>query len=479
MSETGQPNGHSKYAWQQTARKGLPKRSGQERVADFLEIYGTYDEATAREQASRCIQCPSPSCVTGCPLCNPIPEWMLLTAEGRFLEAAAVLGSATNMAEICARLCPSEHWCEQNCLLDSVSEAVPIQALEQFLTEYAFANEQVDVSTAPPNGLKVAIVGSGPGCLSCAEELAKTGYATTVFDSALVPGGLLVNGTPAFKLDQSILQRRIEILKKRGVIFRLGTKFWEEITLGQLLADYDAVYLGLDSRKARALKIPGSDLDGVVQALPFLLQQNACASLQAAPVAARGKRVMVLGGGDTAIDCLRAAIRYGAREAIGVYRRGEADMPGNRRDYQNAVEEGAKFVFCAAPTAVLGDERGHVKGVRFVRTELGTTEEGGPRPFLIQPGTEFDLDAEYVVAALGFEAMPLPRSGEFSELAVNEWGGLIVNEHQATSIPRVFAGGEIVNGLSPVLHTVRDGRKAAAGIQALLKAARTSDSARA
>ena len=477
MSETGPLNANSKFAWLQTARKGLPRRSGRERVADFLEIYGSYDEATAREQASRCVQCPNPSCVTGCPLCNPIPEWMLLTAEGRFLEAATVLGSATNMAEICARLCPSEQLCEHACLLDSVSEPVPIQALEQFLMDYAFAQGRVDASTAPPNGMKVAVVGSGPGCLSCAEDLAKAGYAATILDSALVPGGLLVNGMPAFKLDQSILKRRLEILKQRGVKFRLGARLWEEVTLSQLLADFDAVYLGLDSRKARALAIPGIDLQGVVQALPFLLQQADSINPRA-PVEASGHRVMVLGGGDTAIDCLRAAIRYGAREAIGVCRRGEADMPCNRREYRNAVEEGARFVFCAAPTAVLGDERGHVKGVRFVRTDLGTTEDGGPRPFLIQPGTEFDLDADYVVPAVGFEAMPLPQSGDFRELAVNEWGRLTVDEHQATSIPRVFAGGDIVNGPSPVLHTVRDGRKAAAGIEALLKAARTPRSAR-
>src|SRR6516162_4352729 len=222
MSNTDLKNLNSKYAWRELAQQGLPKRSAAERAADFLEIYGLYDEATAREQASRCIQCPNPGCVGGCPLCNPIPQWMLLTAEGRFLEAAAVLGSVTNMAEICARVCPSEHLCEGACLLESVSEPVSIQAIEQFLVEYAFAHGQVDTSTAAPNGMKVAVVGSGPGALACAEELAKKGYAVTVFDSALVPGGLLVNGTPAFKLDKSLVQRRIELLRKRGVVFQLG-----------------------------------------------------------------------------------------------------------------------------------------------------------------------------------------------------------------------------------------------------------------
>src|SRR3974390_990813 len=208
MSNTDLKNLNSKYAWSELAQQGPPKRSATERAADFLEIYGLYDEATAREQASRCIQCPNPTCVTGSPLCNPIPQWMQLTAEGRFLEAAAILGSVTNMAEICARVCPTDRLCEGSCILNGVSEPVSIGAIEQFLSEYAFAHGHIDGSTAPPNGLRVAVVGSGPGGLACADELARRGYAITVFDSALVPGGLLVNGTPSFKVEQTICQRR-------------------------------------------------------------------------------------------------------------------------------------------------------------------------------------------------------------------------------------------------------------------------------
>ena len=265
MSETPVPSLNPKHAWRELAHKGLPKRSAAERVADFLEIYGLYDEATAREQASRCIQCPNPSCVTGCPLCNPIPEWMLLTAEGRFLEAAAVLGSATNMAEICARVCPTDRLCEGS-FMNGVSEPISIGAIEQFLGEYAFAHGHADVSTAPPNGRRVAVVGSGPGGLACADELAKQGYAVTVMDSALVPGGLLVNGTPAFRVEKSIVQRRIEILQKRGVVFQLGVKLNGDLTLGQLRREFDAVFLGFDSRKARTLDVPGAELRGVIQA---------------------------------------------------------------------------------------------------------------------------------------------------------------------------------------------------------------------
>jgi glutamate synthase (NADPH) small chain len=468
MSDVGSHNLGSKYAWRELARKGLPKRSTPERIADFLEIYGLYDEATAREQASRCIQCPNPSCVGGCPLCNPIPEWMSLTAEGRFLDAASVLGSTSNMAEICARACPSDRLCEGTCILNGMSEPVPIRAIEQFLSEYAFSHGLVDATTAPPNGLRVAVVGSGPGGLACAEDLARKGYAVTVFDSALVPGGLLVNGLPAFKVERSVVQRRIEILMKRGVTFRLGTTINQNLTLGELQTGFDAVFLGFDSRKARPLNIPGADLPGVVQPLPFILHKTSPLPLDIPQLDVPGARVAVLGAGDTAMDCLRTAIRCGAREATCIYRRDEADMPCSRDEYDNAVEEGARFIFRATPVAVLSNDRGHVRGLRLIRTELGLTDSEGPRPFLIQPGSEFELEADWVVPALGFDPLPCPHTEDFSELAVNDWGGLIVDGNQMTSIPGVFAGGDIVRGPSLVLHAVRDARRAASAIHTFL-----------
>ncbi len=472
MSKTVSQQPNSKYAWRELAHKGLPKRSASERVADFLEIYGLYDEATAREQASRCIQCPNPTCVTGCPLCNPIPQWMLLTAEGRFLEAAAVLGTATNMAEICARVCPTDRLCEGSCILNGVSEPVSIGAIEQFLAEYAFAHGQVDASTAPPNGQRVAVVGSGPGGLACADELARRGYAVTIFDSALVPGGLFVNGTPAFKVERSIVQRRIEVLRKRGVTFRLGVKLEENLTFGELRSGFDAVFLGFDSRKARPLEIPGAELQGVIQALPFILQKTTPVPLELPPIEVASKRVLVVGAGDTAMDCLRTAIRCGARDTVCVYRRDEADMPCTFQEYENAREEGARFVFQAAPVAVLGNDQGQVTGLRLVRTELGLMESIGRRPFLVRPGSEFDLAADLIVLALGFDPLPCTHSGDFNDLAVNEWGGIIVDSNQMTSIPGVFAGGDIVHGPSLVLHAVRDARRAAAQIHSYLSARR-------
>lgn len=468
MSNAGSTNLNSKYAWRELAGHGLPKRSATERAADFLEIYGLFDEQTAREQASRCIQCPNPTCVAGCPLCNPIPEWMLLTAEGRFLEAAALLGSATNMAEICARVCPSDHLCEGACLLEAISEPVAIQALEQFLLDYAFAHAQVDTATAPPNGLKAAVVGSGAAGLACAEELAKKGFAVTVLDSALIPGGLLVNGTPAFKVDRSLVQRRLDLLQKRGVVFKLGVRLWEELTLGELKAQFDAIFLGWDSRRARPLDLPGAQLKGVVPALPFLIQKNTPLPLDLPPIEVSGKCVVVIGAGDTAMDCLRAAIRYGAQEVVCVYRRAEADMPCSRREYENAREEGARFQFCVSPVAILGNQSGEVRGLRLLRTEMLTAGGARPRPFYPRAHTEFEMAADCVIPALGFAPLPCPHKGDFEPLAINDWGGLIVDHNQMTNIPGVFAGGDLVRGPSHILHAVRDGRRAAAQIHQYL-----------
>ena len=457
-------------AWREIDRVDPPKRSASERATDFHEIYSLLDEATVRAQASRCIQCPQPSCREGCPLANRIPDWLALAAEGKFLEAAEISQSTSNMPEICSRVCPQEKLCEGSCILVGHAEPICIGAIEKFINEYAFAHGDDLVKAPPANGRRVALVGSGPGSLACADELAKRGYAVTIFDSALVPGGLLVNGTPAFKMERSIIQRRIEILQKRGVVFRLGVKLGESLTFGQLRKGFDAVFLGFDSRKAKPLKIPGADLQGVTQALPFILQKITSVPLDLPPIEVSGKRVLVLGAGDTAMDCLRTAIRYGAHEAICVYRRDEADMPCGLREYKNAREEGARFVFQAAPVAVLGNDQRQVTGLRLVRTELGLMESIGPRPFLIRAGSEFDMGADLVVLALGFDPEPCPHSGDFADLAVNDWGGITVDGSQMTSIPGVFAGGDIVRGPSMVLHAVRDARRAATQIHSYLAA---------
>ncbi len=459
-----------KFAWRHLAQQGLPKRSAVERVADFLEIHGPYDEATAREQASRCIQCAEPTCVSGCPLSSPIPEWMALTAEGRFLEAASLLHTEMPMPEICARVCPSEVGCEGTCILSGQAEPVSIGAIERFLGEYAFAHQAVNDQPAALNGWRVAVVGSGPAGLTCADELAQRGYTVTIFDAELVPGGLLINGIPAFKLEKSVVQRRVHLLQKRGVVFRLGVAIGEDITLGELRTGYDAVFRGFDAWKARLLDLPGSDLAGVVQALPFILHKTTSLTNHLPAIDVSGKRVVVLGGGDTAMDCLRTAIRCGAHETVAVYRRDEASLPCGRHEYENAVEEGVQFVFQAAPVEFLGNDEGRVTGLRLIRTQLENPDSTGRKGFIPQPGTEFEMAADWVFLALGFDPEPFRHWDEFSTLGRNPSGGIVVDAHQMTPIPGVFAGGDIVRGTSLVVHTVRDARQAAVGIDDYLKA---------
>jgi glutamate synthase (NADPH/NADH) small chain len=470
MSNTPAHPVTAKRAWCDVERAGLPARSAADRLADFLEIYGPYDEATAREQASRCLACPEPACVAGCPLGNRIPEWMQLTAEGHFLEAAAVSCSTSNLPELCARLCAQDHLCEGACILNGKAEPVSIGAIEQFIQEYAFAHGAADATVLPPNGRRVAVAGAGPGGLACADELARRGYTVTVFDAGLVPGGLLVDGIPAFKLEKSIVQRRVEILRKRGVAFRLGVTVGRDVTLGELHASFDAVYLALAARQARPLHLPGADLPGVVQALPFIAQKNADLSLETSSIDVAGKRVLVVGGGDTAMDCLRTALRSGAREAVGVYRRDEASLPCSRRDFTNAVEEGARFVFQAAPVAVLGDGSGRVSALRVARTEPGAVEESGRRAFAPVPGTEFDLPADFVLLALGFDPLPFRHWAEYSAQETGAGGVIRVDDQQMTGVAGVFAGGDLVRGPCLVAHTCRDGRKAALGIDRYLTA---------
>lgn len=459
-----------KYAWSAIRRAAPPKRSAEERVCDFNEIYSVFDEATVRAQASRCIQCPNPLCAQGCPLNNRIPEWLALTAQGQFIEAAAVSRSTSNMPEICSRVCPQERLCEGACILNTKTDPVAIGAIERFINDYAFAHNVVDAISAPSNGVAVAVIGSGPGGLSCADELARLGYDVTVFESLLVPGGLLVNGIPAFKLEKHIVERRVDLLSKRGVKFRLGVQVGAEISLAELQRTFSAIFLGIGAQRPKPLDVPGGQLQNIVAALAFLVQKNVASSLsEIPPIDVTGKRVAVLGGGDTAMDCLRTALRSGAREAVCLYRRDLANMPGSRKEYANAVEEGARFEFLTNPIEIRGTPENTVSAVRCVRMELGEPDASGRRKPRAMAGSEFDVPADLLIVAYGFDPVPFPAGSDFAAIKTDDWGGIRVDRNQMTSIPGVFAGGDSARGPSLVVHAVRDARRAAQGIHTFLR----------
>lgn len=459
----------TKYAWSLIGRSSQPKRTASERVGDYCEIYATYDEATARAQAARCIQCPEPLCRQACPLANRIPEWMALTAQGRFLEAAELSRSTSNMPEICSRVCPQERLCESSCIINSKSDPLSIGAIERFINEYAFEHGAVEAVSAPPNGRRVAVIGSGPGGMSCADELAKKGYAVTVFESMRIAGGLLVNGIPSFKLEKHIVARRIDLLKKNGIEFKMGVQVGRDISLSELRSQFDAVFLGFGAQEPKLADVPGGELKGIVAALPFLIQKNVpAAACDFEPIDVKGKRVVVLGGGDTAMDCLRTSLRAGASAAVCLYRRDLANMPGSRKEYSNALEEGARFEFLANPIAITDNGSGGVGAVRCVRMALGAPDASGRRKPQPVPGSDFTAEADYVIVAYGFDPVPFPEGSDFAAVETNEWGGIIVDENEMTSVAGVFAGGDSVRGPSLVVHAVRDGRKAAEGIDRYL-----------
>jgi glutamate synthase (NADPH/NADH) small chain len=464
----GAATGKDKYVWCQTPRVDPPKRQVAERVADFGETYRVFDAETAMAQASRCVQCAMPFCVIGCAIGNHIPEWLNLVAEGKFLEAAASSCSTSNMPEICSRICPQERLCEGMCALNERTDPIPIGAIEQFVNDYALNHALAHARPVRPNGRKVAVVGSGPAGLSCADELAKLGYAVTVFESQSRAGGLLVHGIPSFKLPKDIVARRVALIQKRGVTLRTGVTVGREVALENLLQDFNAVFLGMGAQKAKPLDIPGADLAGVYQALPFLIEKNLGPAANRPPVAVEDRRVAVLGGGDSAMDCLRTAIRCRAREARCLYRRDLANMPGSHKEYKNAIEEGAQFSFLTNPVELIANDAGQVKEVRCERMELGEPDTHGRRKPRPVPNSEFTVTADVVLVAYGFDPVIFPPENDLSRIRVNEWGGMVVDENLMTSVARVFAGGDQVRGANLAGFAVRDGRQAAQAIHAFL-----------
>ncbi len=448
------------------------KRPVEERRADFREIYADFSDGEARTQASRCSQCGVPYCQSHCPLHNNIPDWLLMTAENRLEEAYLISQETNTFPEICGRICPQDRLCEGNCVIEQAGHGtVTIGAVERYITDTAWERGWVrPVAPMTECGQSVGIIGAGPGGLAAADRLRRMGFEVTVYDRNDRAGGLLMYGIPGFKLEKSVVARRLEQLEKGGVRFRLSCEIGRDMSFEELRRRHDALLIATGVYKARTLKVPGAGLGGVVKALDYLTAQNRVDLGDRVPeyedgiLNAKGKRVVVIGGGDTAMDCVRTAIRQGASSVRCLYRRDRENMPGSRREVQNAEEEGVEFVWLTAPRAFLGD--GHVRGVRVVRMRLGLPDADGRRRPEEIPGSEYTEEADLVVMALGFEPEPLAEKwGVADELETTGWGTIKADfRSHATSIPGVFAAGDIVRGASLVVWAIRDGREAADAI---------------
>jgi glutamate synthase (NADPH/NADH) small chain len=437
------------------------------RVLGYGEIYGEFSDGDAADQASRCIDCGNPYCSWGCPLHNRIPQWLTLVREGRIEDAAALMHETNPLPEICGRICPQDRLCEGDCTLETGFEAVTIGAIERWATDEALRRGWRPSVSTEKTGKRVAIVGAGPAGLSVADRLARAGVFAEVFDRYEEIGGLLTYGIPPFKLDKSIVRTRRAVLEEMGVRFRLSTEVGRDVAFSTLLQDYDAIFVGTGAYMAVDAKLPGQERDGVFSALPFLVA-NAKRILGDATVAVPnliGKRVVVLGGGDTAMDCVRTAVRMDAERVVCIYRRDEQNMPGSRREVKNSRDEGVEFLFNRQPIEILGDENG-VTGVRVVQTRLVASGNGRAHPEIVA-GSEEDIAADAVITSFGFLASPPHWCDEFgierdatSKLVVGGAGRLPLQ----TSHPKVFAGGDAVRGADLVVRAVYDGREAAKSI---------------
>ncbi len=448
------------------ARRDGDKKAAETRIKEFREIYAPFDAAQAQEQAGRCLACGNPYCEWKCPVHNYIPNWLKLVKEGNLFEAAEMSHKTNSLPEICGRVCPQDRLCEGACTLNAGFGPVTIGQVEKYISDEAFkAGWRPDMSKVVKTGKRVAVIGAGPAGLGCADILVRHGVTPVVFDRHEEIGGLLTFGIPEFKLEKSIVKQRREVMEGMGVEFRLGTDVGKDISFQQLVDEFDAVFLGMGTYSYMKGGFPGEDLPGVLEALPFLISNvRHCLGLPGDFVSMAGKRVVVLGGGDTAMDCNRTSIRQGAASVTCAYRRDEANMPGSKREVANAKEEGVQFLWNRQPVEVVGN--GKVEGVKLVTTQLGAPDARGRRTPEVIPGSEEIIPCDHIIVAFGFRPNPQPWFADFG-IATDQAGRVVASGHQhafQTGNPKVFAGGDMVRGSDLVVTAINEGRLAAQGI---------------
>jgi glutamate synthase (NADPH/NADH) small chain len=452
------------------------KKSSKVRLKNFNEIYSNFARKKAEEQSSRCSQCGIPFCQVHCPLQNNIPDWLKLTAENRLKEAFEISSSTNNMPEVCGRICPQDRLCEGNCVIEQSGHgSVTIGSIEKYITDTAWENgwiKKIKVNEEKKNS--IGIIGSGPAGLAAAEQLRKKGYQITIYDRYDRAGGLLIYGIPNFKLEKDIVYKRTERLKESGINFIMNCEVGKTVSFDKLKNKHDAILIATGVYKSREINLNNSNASNVVQALEFLIASNKkglrdkVEDFDNGRLDSKDKNVIVVGGGDTAMDCVRTAIRQGAKSVKCLYRRDQKNMPGSQREVQNAIEEGVDFNWLTQPSDYLGNKK--INKTRVVKMQLGSADETGRRSSEPIPNSEKELDTDLIIEALGFEPENLRSIFDQERLNLTKWGTLKIDyKNMMTSIDGVFAAGDIVRGASLVVWGIKDGRDAAENIHEFIK----------
>ena len=453
-----------------------PKREVADRKDDFNEIYNEFIQEKAGEQASRCSQCGVPFCQVHCPLSNNIPDWLKLTAEGRLKEAYELAQSTNNMPEVCGRICPQDRLCEGNCVIEQSGHGtVTIGSVEKYITDTAWKEGWVKpIKVKNEKKQSVGVIGAGPAGLAAAEQLRKLGYQITIYDRYDRAGGLLIYGIPNFKLEKYVVERRTEILEKSGIKIIQNFEVGKDASLEQLREKHDAILIATGVYKAREIDLPGKDLANIFPAMEFLTASNKkglgdkVKLFDNGTLNAEGKNVVVIGGGDTAMDCVRTSIRQNAKSVKCLYRRDKENMPGSAREVKNAEEEGVEFVWLSSPKEFIGKNK--VESLVVDKINLGEPDETGRRKPEIKVNSEFNIQADLVIKSLGFDPENLPKLFNSNDLQVTKWGTLKVDfDTMESNLKGVFAAGDIVRGASLVVWAIRDGRDVAESIRTFLE----------